>query len=129
MIYPTEKPKIPSKFAKLAARYYEFGSKEVQLQIVTPVRIQQIQIGQANHLYYVNTSRCKDTENYPPSGGGWLVEAGKAVETAVGITVTSDDDTPVKGAQCLSIYDFSYSFIDFPRPSLYVLVPELLWVK
>lgn len=31
MIYPTEKPKIPSKFAKLAARYYEFGSKEVQL--------------------------------------------------------------------------------------------------
>ena len=39
------------------------------------------------------------TENYPPSGGDWLVEAGKAVETAVGITVASDDDTPVKGAQ------------------------------
>ena len=39
------------------------------------------------------------TENYPPSGGGWLVEACKAVETAVSITVVSDDDTSVKGAQ------------------------------
>ena len=40
-----------------------------------------------------------NTKNYPPSGGGWLVEAGKAVETAVGITVASDDDTSVNGAQ------------------------------
>ena len=56
-------------------------------------------IGQANRLYFVNTSRRKDTENYPPSGGGWHVEAGKAVETAVGITVASDDDTSVNGAQ------------------------------
>ena len=31
MFYPTEKSKIPSKFVKLAARYYEFGSKGVQL--------------------------------------------------------------------------------------------------
>ena len=57
--------------------------------------LQWIQFYQANQLYYVNTSRCKGTENYPPRGGGWLVEAGKAVETAVGITVASDDDTSV----------------------------------
>ena len=40
-----------------------------------------------------------DTKNYPPSAGGWLVEAGKVVETAVGITVASNDDTSVKGAE------------------------------
>ena len=37
-----------------------------------------------------------DTKNYPPSGGGWLVEAGKAVETvAVGVTVAFDNDGSV----------------------------------
>ena len=44
----------------------------------------------------VNISRSKDTENYPPSGGGLLVESGKALETAVCITVASDDDAFVK---------------------------------
>ena len=38
-------------------------------------------------------------KNYPPSKGGWLVEAGKAVETAVGTTVASDGDTSVKGGR------------------------------
>ena len=57
MIHATEKPKIPSKFAKRAARYYESGSKGVQLQIVTPARYQWIQIDQADQLDYVNTSR------------------------------------------------------------------------
>ena len=63
---------------------------------VTPARYQWIQIDQTSQLYYVNTSRCKGTENYPPCGGGWLVEAGKAVETAVSVTVASDEDTSVK---------------------------------
>ena len=100
------------------------GSEGVQLQIVPPARYQWIQIGQANQIYYVNTSRCKDTENYPPRGGTWLVEAGKAVETAVGITVASDDDTSVKGAEwkylhqifpsCLSIYIFLIPSLIFP---------------
>ena len=35
----------------------------------------------------------------PTERRGLVVEAGKAVETAVGITVASDDDTSVKGAQ------------------------------
>ena len=43
----------------------------------------------------VNTSWSKDTKNYPPSGGGLLVESGKAVEMSVGITVASDDDASV----------------------------------
>ena len=42
-----------------------------------------------------NTSWSKDTENYPPSGVGLIVESSKAVETSVGITVASDDDTSV----------------------------------
>ena len=43
----------------------------------------------------VNTSWGKDTENYPPNVVGLLIESGKAVETSVGITVASDDDTSV----------------------------------
>ena len=42
-----------------------------------------------------NKSWSKDTENYPPSGGGLIAESGKALETSVGITVASDDDTSV----------------------------------
>ena len=44
----------------------------------------------------VNTSRSRDTENYPPSGVGLIVESSKAVETSVDITVASDDDTSVE---------------------------------
>ena len=40
----------------------------------------------------VITSRSKDTENYPPSDVGLIVESSKDVETSVGITVASDDD-------------------------------------
>ena len=83
---------------------------------VTPARYQWIQIDQASQLYYFNTSRCKGTENYPPSGGGWLVEAGKAVETAASVTVAFDEDTPVKGAQYLSICIFLIPSLIFPRP-------------
>ena len=69
-----------------------------------------------------------------------IVESSKAVETSVGITVASDDDTSVGEhtiitthtrlfSSCLSIYIFLMSsLLCFPRP-VYVLLPELLSVN
>ena len=72
-----------------------------------------------------------NADNYAPCLEGWFVEVREVVETAVGITAGSDDNTSVKEhdkitdtRNCFQLFEYyiSYCLTLLPSPSLCVLV-------